>query len=153
MKTRAVALGAVAICGALSVAVQAQEGPELRSDYPLCKVGTQMAFFMAPTVTDLYSGDAPDSVRVYPDGHPDKKASMEVGGRFVTVTQGRKAFEMGDCRPTDGLQGASVEVVEDCTETVPLPNGGCRRVRVSGSEWYTFGDAIQDEGLPEGLEP
>lgn len=141
------ALSAVLLL-ALPAKAQGQE-TQLRPEYPLCRAGTQLTFFISPSVTDLYGGGVPDSVRVYPDGHPDKTASMMVNGRFQTVTKARKSFDLGDCRPPREVAGRTVTVVEDCTEDVPLPNGGCRAVRVDGldpAEWYTFGDALRTGG-------
>lgn len=105
-------------------------------------------------MTDLYGEGAPDSVRIYPDGHPDKRADMMVDGRFQSVTKGRKALEVGDCRTTDGASDLAVAVLEDCTEMLPLPNGGCRKVRVPGlspSEWYIFGDALASNAAEDSV--
>jgi TonB family protein len=33
-------------------------------------------------------------------------------------------------------------VLENCDKEFPYPNGGCRKVRVQGEDWYTFGDAL-----------
>lgn len=142
------ALSAVLLL-ALPAKAQAQEA-QLRREYPVCKAGTQLTFFISTSVTDLYGGGSvPDSVRVYPKGHPGKTSSMMVNGRFQTVTKARKAFDLGDCQRPENVAGRSVTVVEDCTEDVPLPNGGCRQVRVGGldpAEWYTFGNALRSGG-------
>lgn len=79
--------------------VDAQE-KQLRPGYLLCKAGGQLTFFVAPNVTDLFGEGAPKTARVHVNGHPSKKASMMVDGRFRTVTRGRKALEVGDCRKT-----------------------------------------------------
>jgi len=71
---------------------------------------------------------------------------MMVDGRFQTVTKGRKVLERGDCRKMAPVAGSSGEVIEDCTTHLPLPNGGCRKVRVNGvtpAEWHTFGDGLR----------
>lgn len=127
-------------------AAQAQE-PGLKPGYVACKTGGQLLFFVSPSASDLYGEGAPDSVRIYPDGHPGKEADMMVNGRLQTVTKGRKALSAGDCRKTAGMKVEGVEVLEVCTEILPLPNGGCRRIRASGSEWYVFGNTLAPSSM------
>lgn len=116
---------------------------QLQSGYVVCEAPGQLSFFMEPNVFDFMDREPPDSVRVYPDGHPDKKADMMVNGRFRTVTKGRKALERGWCQTTDDVD-APVTSAEPCGTMVPeIPNGGCRKVQIGGSTWHTFGDAIR----------
>lgn len=119
----------------------------LKDGYVVCEAPGQLSFFIRPNVFDFTEREAPESVPVYPDGYPGKKADMMVNGRFRTVTKGRKALERGWCHKTSDLSDSrQLSAVTSCGSYIPeIPNGGCRKVVIalgSRTEWYTFGDAI-----------
>lgn len=134
----------------VALPVEAQEG-QFRSGYVVCEAPGQLSFFMEPNVFDFVEREAPDSVRLYSDGHPDKKGKLMVDGRFRTVTKGRKALDRGWCQQSADVD-AGIASVDTCDDWVPeIPNGGCRKVVLNdGAEWFTFGDAIRASDATDG---
>lgn len=125
--------------------LQAQE-QTLHSGYVLCQEADGLMAFIEPGIVELLDDDAPDSVRIYPDGFPGKTARMRIGGKVDTVPEGQKLLKAFDCRPTEGVEHMTVQVTGECYAGIPpLPNGGCLRgrlPRVGPPNWYTFADAI-----------
>lgn len=105
----------------------------LEPGYVLCESGGQLRWFI--DLEDLNSLWGP---------HPEdwELPVMLDGGKYFG-SEARKAIAQGWCHPTADMRGR-VEVLENCDEHLPYPNGGCRKVRVGGNgEWYTFGDAVR----------
>lgn len=112
----------------------APPAPSLQAGYPLCESGGQLRWFIkARTISELFnSHPTPWKMEIYPNGSP------------YSEYEAAKAFAQGWCTLTTNYTSSSLAVIEDCNHTLPMPNGGCRKIRVDSREWYTFGDAIEE---------
>lgn len=104
----------------------------LKSSYVLCEAGGQLRWFIKARTIDELSRPHPTpwKMKVYLNGSP------------FSESEASKALAQGWCALTDLYSTETVTVLEDCNHILPLPNGGCRKVRVDSKEWYTFADAV-----------
>lgn len=112
----------------------------LEQGYVLCESAAQLRWFIdVQTASESFEPQpSPWTMTVHPDG--------SAASRSEAV----RAHQEGWCTRTDEMETFRVEILEDCDDAVPLPNGGCRQFRMAPAgldhwtTWYTFADAITE---------
>jgi len=110
----------------------------LKAGYFVCESGGQLRWFI----------DLQDLNSLWEPHPPGWRIPVQLDGGTHFRYQASKALDSGWCRSSSSMQEHAVEMLEDCDNNLPYPNGGCRKIRTraagstSWTEWYTFGDAL-----------
>jgi hypothetical protein len=109
------------------------QAEQIRPGYVLCESGGQLRWFV----------DLKDLNELWRAHRQPWKVPVNLDGGVHYKFQAEKSFQQRWCQPSSAVAQRQVVVVESCDSSLPYPNGGCRKIRLGSTQWYTFGDALQ----------